>query len=72
MKAGDKVLKIQGQDVIDINQIKALVEQTQGKKPVVLDILRGKKEMTVSITPKKVDGSWRIGVYISAVPVFPF
>jgi PDZ domain-containing protein len=72
LKAGDKVLKIQGQDVIDIYQIKALVEQTQGKKPVVLDILRGKKEMTVSITPKKVDGSWRIGVCISAVPVFPF
>ena len=72
LKAGDQVLKIQGVDVIDIYQIKALVEETKGKKPVVLEILRGKKQMTVSITPKKVDGSWRMGVYISEVPVFPF
>lgn len=72
LKAGDKVLKIQGEDVRDIYQIKKLVEATEGKTPVVLEILRGKKQMTVSVTPKRVDGSWRMGVYISEVPVFPF
>jgi PDZ domain-containing protein len=72
LKAGDKVLKIQGQDVIDLAQIKSLVQATEGKSPVVIDIVRGTTSKKVSITPKKVEGEWRIGVFISPVPVFPF
>ena len=72
LKAGDKVVTIQGQPVTDLDQIKSLVQATKGKKPVVLDIIRGTKKMTVQVTPQLVDGDWRIGVYISAVPEFPF
>lgn len=72
LRAGDKVINVQGKRATDLTQIKKLVQATNGKTPVVLDIIRGSKPMTVSITPKKVDGEWRIGVYISAVPEFPF
>lgn len=72
LKAGDKVIRVQGEKITDIDQIKKLVQETEGKSPVVLEIIRGSKPMTVSVNPKKVDGDWRMGVYISAVPEFPF
>ncbi len=72
LKAGDKVISVQGEKVTGLAQIKRLVQETNGKVPVVIDIVRGTKPMTVSITPKKVEGEWRIGVFISAVPEFPF
>jgi PDZ domain-containing protein len=72
LKAGDKVITIQGHPVIGLDQIKRFVEATKGKRPVVLEIVRGTKTMTVQVTPRLVDGAWRIGVYISAVPEFPF
>ncbi len=72
LKAGDKVISVQGEKVTGLAQIKKLVQATNGKSPVVLDIIRGSKAMTVEVTPKKVEGEWRIGVYISAVPEFPF
>jgi len=72
LKAGDKVISVQGEKVTGLAQIKKLVQATNGKTPVVLDIIRGSKAMTVAVTPKKVEGEWRIGVYISAVPEFPF
>ena len=72
LKAGDKVISVQGEKVTDIDQIKKLVQETKGKTPVVLEIIRGSKPMTLRVTPKKVDGDWRMGVYISAVPEFPF
>jgi PDZ domain-containing protein len=72
LKAGDKVIRVQGEKITDIDQIKKLVQETKGKSPVVLEIIRGSKPMTVSVNPKKVDGDWRMGVYISAVPEFPF
>jgi PDZ domain-containing protein len=72
LKAGDKVIRVQGEKITDIDQIKKLVQETKGESPVVLEIIRGSKPMTVSVNPKKVDGDWRMGVYISAVPEFPF
>ncbi|MEI8231603.1 MAG: hypothetical protein WCG32_03435, partial [Actinomycetes bacterium] len=72
LKAGDKVINVQGEKATNLAQIKKLVQATKGKVPVVMDIMRGSKPITVSIMPKKVEGEWRIGVYISAVPEFPF
>jgi PDZ domain-containing protein len=72
LKAGDKVITIQGEKVIDLAQIKRLVAETKGKRPVVLEIIRGTKEMKVSVTPKLVDNEWRMGVFVSEVPDFPF
>jgi len=72
LKAGDKVINIQGEKVVDLAQIKRLIQATEGKSPVVLNILRGDKAMTVNVTPRLVDGEWRIGAYIGAVPSYPF
>ena len=72
LKANDIVLTVQGEKARDIDQIREFVQQTEGKRPVVFEIIRDGKQKTVQITPVKLEGKWRIGIYVGEVPEFPF
>lgn len=72
LKAGDRVLKVGGNQVKDLNAIKQIIGENKGKAPIAIEVLRAGKHLIKSVTPRFVDGQWRIGVYISPVPQFPF
>ncbi len=72
LKANDIVLTVQGEKARDIDQIREFVQQTEGKRPVVFEIIRDGKQKTVQITPVKLEDKWRIGIYVGEVPEFPF
>ncbi len=72
LKAGDTLLKVQGEVATGIDQVRAFVRATEGKSPVNLEIDRKGKTSTVSVSPKFIDKQWRMGIYVQSVPEFPF
>jgi len=72
LKAGDTLLKVQGEVATGLDQVKALVRATKGKVPVQLLIERNGKSSNVSVLPKLIDKEWRMGIYVQSVPEFPF
>ena len=72
LKAGDTLLKVQGEVATGLDQVKALVRATKGKVPVQLLIERNGKSLNVSVLPKLIDKEWRMGIYVQSVPEFPF
>ncbi|MGH9588021.1 MAG: RIP metalloprotease RseP [Acidobacteriaceae bacterium] len=72
LKAGDKILAIDGQDIHSVDALAAWLQQSGGK-PVTLDVERGKRTFNLTATPIwGDDGSgkmgYRIGVYPAAPP----
>jgi PDZ domain-containing protein len=72
LKAGDTLLKVQGEVATGLDQVKALVRATKGKVPVQLLIERNGRSLNVSVLPKLIDKEWRMGIYVQSVPEFPF
>ncbi len=72
LKAGDTLLKVDGKIATGIDQLKAYVSANKGAKPVSLVIERAGVKQTVAITPKLIQGEWRLGIYVQEVPSFPF
>ncbi len=72
LRAGDTLLRVDGDKATGIEQVRAAVAKTEGKRPLVLDISRNGKELTFEITPKKVDGKWRLGIFVQSISEFPF
>ena len=72
LKANDIVLTVQGEKARDIDQIREFVQQAEGKRPLVFEIIRDGKQKTVQITPVRLEDKWRIGIYVGEVPEFPF
>ena len=70
--AGDTVLTVNGEKATGLEQVRSVVEASQGKTPVVFDILRNGSHRSISILPKLSDGKWRVGIYVASVPEFPF
>jgi len=50
LKAGDVILKFDGQDIDQMRKLPRLVADTEVGKVVALEILRNKKKMTISVT----------------------
>ncbi len=62
--AGDKIRKVNGEEVETVEEVDALVAESGGKV-VKLQISRDDREMTVSVTPKiDTEGKPRIGIWI--------
>jgi PDZ domain-containing protein len=72
LKAGDTLLKVQGEKATGLDQVRAYVRATKGKVPVQLLISRNGKSSSVSVLPKFIDKQWRMGIYVQSVPEFPF
>jgi len=72
LKAGDTLLKVQGEKATGLDQVRAHVRATKGKVPVQLLISRNGKSSSVSVLPKFIDKQWRMGIYVQSVPEFPF
>jgi len=71
LKAGDTLLTIDGDKATGIDQVRAKVAESEGKRPVVLEILREGEAKTVSLIPVSVDGKWRMGIFVATVPEIP-
>lgn len=50
VKAGDKIVAIDGHRVYSVNAVAALLQESDGK-PVTMDVLRGKQHLTLTATP---------------------
>jgi PDZ domain-containing protein len=72
LKASDTLVRVQGEKATGLEQVRKLVAETKGLKPVVLDIVRQRKNFTVNVMPKLIDKEWRMGIYVQTVPTFPF
>ncbi|NDC47469.1 MAG: PDZ domain-containing protein [Micrococcales bacterium] len=71
LKAGDILLTVDGEKATGIDQVRAQVAASQGKRPVVLEVLRGDETFTFEITPRLVDSNWRLGIFVATVPEVP-
>ena len=63
VKVGDKIISINGKNVTSVSQVKELLASLDGSA-VTLVCLRGNKEITVKLSPKKVDGEYRLGLVL--------
>ena len=71
LRAGDTLLTVDGEIATGIDQVRAQVAASKGKRPVVLEVLRKDTEKVFEITPRFVDGSWRLGIFVASVPEIP-
>jgi PDZ domain-containing protein len=72
IKPGDYIVSLNGEKMNDGDVLRARVKAWDGKAPLEVGIERNGKQSVVSITPKKVEGRYYIGVYIGYKYVFPF
>ena len=72
LNAGDTLLTVNGETATGLDQVRSIVEKTQGKKPVVFEVLRDGSHRNISVLPKLSNGKWRVGIYVASVPEFPF
>ncbi|WP_027417558.1 SpoIVB peptidase [Aneurinibacillus terranovensis] len=67
IKKGDMILKVNGEDISDMDEVGKLVNDSGKKgKPVDLEILRGKQKLAMQLTPAldDKDKKYRMGLYI--------
>lgn len=72
LKAGDKILAIDGQDVHSVDAVAAWLQQTGGK-PVTLEVQRGNQKLNITATPIWADNGagtmgYLLGFYSPAPP----
>ncbi|HEY0467763.1 MAG TPA: M50 family metallopeptidase, partial [Polyangiaceae bacterium] len=61
MKKGDTILNIDGVPVTDWEQMRKLI-LARPNKPLDIQVLRGKEQLTLHVTPQLKDGGGKIGV----------
>lgn len=61
LKAGDKIEAVNGTKTADWNNVVTQISSSKGKK-LKLEVSRSGKSETLSVTPKKTDGSYRVGI----------
>ncbi|MDT0203876.1 PDZ domain-containing protein [Nocardioides sp. AE5] len=68
----DHIVSVNGKPVAEDGSV--IVDEVQGSdgKPVVFEVLREGKEVTVEVTPKDVDGTPMIGIQTGPSFKFPF
>ncbi len=66
LQFGDKILQINGTEVVDAAQLVEAVGEN-GEKTIEIEILRGDESLNLAITPKKLkeDGPAKIGVMLA-------
>ena len=63
LREGDKILAIDGKAVFSISDIKAIVSESDGS-PLHLTCKRGGKQISLTLSPKKVGENWRLGAVL--------
>ena len=61
VKPGDKILKINGEKIKSVRDVKDAMSRCGGT-PVTLTLSRGDAELTVKLTPKLSDGEYKLGL----------
>ena len=74
LEEGDELLTAAGQQIADVDDLKAVLLDAGVGTPVDLGIRRGAEELTVAVTPvaSETAGSPVIGIYAAAAYDFPF
>ncbi len=62
LKVGDTIIKVNGQPVMSAQELRQQVERAEGA--LVITVLRGDKEKTVTITAETLSGGKRLGIYV--------
>lgn len=71
LKAGDKIVAIDGQPVYSVDAVTAWLQQSDGKA-VTLNVLRGKQNLTLTATPIWGDnGTGKMGYRLGFYPELP-
>ena len=63
LKVGDKIKSVNGSKVCSVKEIKKLASSLGGEN-VTLLCERDGKEISVKVTPKEVDGEYRLGIVL--------
>ena len=63
LKAGDKILSLNGQKVCSVNDVKNAIRAIE-KENVTLVCERGGKKIQVTIKPKETDGEYKLGLVL--------
>ncbi len=63
LKAGDKIIKINGKDVRSVKDIESII-YTEEHSSIDAVIMRGEKTLRLTITPKKANGESRLGIIL--------
>lgn len=61
LKAGDKIQAVNGTKTADWDKLVTEISSSNGKE-LKLEISRSGKSETLTVTPKKMDGSYRVGI----------
>ncbi len=61
LRAGDKIMCVNGKEIHSISEFKNEIS-AMGIEPSTLDIIRGEKKLTVSVTPRMSDGEYKLGI----------
>ncbi len=62
LRVGDTIIKVNGQPVTTAKELRDLVERSQ--KELVITVLRGGKEKSLTLKPAERNGSKRLGIYV--------
>ena len=63
LKVGDKILSINGKSITSVEDVKSAISEL-GAGEVKLVCERGGKEITAKVTPKLVNGEYRLGIVL--------
>jgi regulator of sigma E protease len=68
IRVGDLITKVEGKPVFHAKQLTDAIEERQGGS-IEIEILRGKEALEFTLTPKRDDGRWLIGIYFPSPSV---
>ncbi len=60
----DKIISIEGKEVLSIQDVKDALEKSEGKE-LTFEIMRKGKRLSVKLTPKNAGGEYHLGVILS-------
>lgn len=63
LREGDKILSIDGKAISSISSIKDILSKSDGS-PINLICKRGGKQVSLTLTPKRVGDNWRLGAVL--------
>jgi len=63
LKSGDKILTLNGNKISSVSDIKRVTQDLKNES-VTLVCERGNKRITVNITPKQIDGEYKLGIVL--------
>lgn len=72
LKVRDVLLRVGGRAITSTQDVVDAVDRAPEGEPVAFVVRRGKKEVSVEVTPRKVDGDYRVGITPGVGFDFPY